>query len=85
MRLTFYTDLQAAIKMMHYAYGAGTIHDIRQTPDGRIEVDAQRTSCGTETIRGRLHWRDEYRPFGKVTIYLHKRQRTVCIIGPVDH
>jgi hypothetical protein len=76
--MLYYSTLTAAIKAMHAAHGAGDVRGTRIYSDGRIEVSAQRTSCAIETRKGRVHG---FAGFGKATLRMYGRQRTVCVVG----
>lgn len=72
---TYYHDINNAIRTMHACYGKGDITYIRRFADGRIEIDAKRTSCITHTAHGRIVSNG-----AKHTVKLYKHQRTVTII-----
>ena len=72
---TYYQDINNAITTMHYNYGKGDITHIRRFADGRIEIDAKRTSCIPHTSRGHIITNG-----AKSTIKIYGHQKTVTII-----
>lgn len=74
---TYFADVCAAIKVMHYRYGIGDIQEIRQFANGRIEVTAKGYGMKPHTRRGTVSGES----FGKRTIRLYGHQLTVTIIG----
>lgn len=74
---TYFTQLNNAIKVMHYRYGIGDIQEIRQFADGRIKVVAKGYGMKPHTRRGTVSGES----FGKRTIRLYGHQLTVTIIG----
>ena len=73
----YFTNIYAAIKVMHYRYGIGDIQEIRQFADGRIEVTAKGYGMKPHTRRGTVSGES----FGKRTIRLYGHRMTVNIIG----
>lgn len=77
----YYETLFSAIKAMHREHSVGDVEEIGVFADGRIEVTAKRGSYRPDTHTGRFVTKSAHAPFGKFTIYMYGRQRTVTIIG----
>jgi len=69
----YYNDISNAIMVHHRNYGKGDVKAVRVFADGRIEVDAKRTSCKAHTSRGRL--------IDGRTIRMYRHQLTVRLVG----
>jgi len=72
---TYFSDINNAIKTMHYRYGIGDINEIRQFADGRIELATQGFGMSKRTARGRIQ-----RNGNKSTVFIYRHQLTVTII-----
>ena len=72
----YYYDLNNAIKTIHSKHGKGDIKEIRRFADGRLEIEACRTSCEPHISRGRIV--SEGR---KTTIRIYGHQFTIRLIG----
>ena len=75
--MAYFKELHNAISCLHYNYGKGDIRAIRQFADGRIEIDAQRTSCGIHTTRGHAVQKGN----NKTVVRMYRHQLTVNLRG----
>lgn len=72
----YFENINNAISQLHYVYGVGDIKEIRQFSDGKLEIDALKTSARkVHTRRGRIETNGVKR-----TIFIYGHQLTVILM-----